>query len=193
MGFGQLKIKGKIIDSDTNALLGFTQINNIENNTFISSEADGTFEISEEGYYSFQKEGYVSKTVKLEKNQYYIIQLKINTSELKEVIINANHIPKKLKKATASIDIISLKDIEISNNTDFAPILNRTPGVFMQSGALNTNRITIRGIGSRNLFGTAKIRAYFKDIPLTNGSGEKTIEDFELASISRFEIIKGAA
>jgi iron complex outermembrane receptor protein len=62
----------------------------------------------------------------------------------------------------------------------------------MQSGALNTNRITIRGIGSRNLFGTAKIRAYFKDIPLTNGSGETSIEDFELGAISKFEIRKGA-
>lgn len=62
----------------------------------------------------------------------------------------------------------------------------------MQSGALNTNRLTIRGIGSRNLFGTSKIRAYFKDIPLTNGSGETTIEDFELNAIARINISKGA-
>ena len=62
----------------------------------------------------------------------------------------------------------------------------------MQSGALNTNRLTIRGIGSRNLFGTSKIRAYFKDIPLTNGSGETNIEDFELNTISQINISKGA-
>jgi len=192
IGFGQSKIKGKIVDRDTGTLLEFTQINNIDDNTFISSKADGSFEILKEGYYSFTKDGYVSKTVKLNNNQYYIIQLNINPSELNEVIINANHIPIKLKKTTTSISIISSEGIQLSNNTDFAPILNRTPGVFMQSGALNTNRITIRGIGSRNLFGTSKIRAYFKDIPLTNGSGETTIEDFELASISRFEIIKGA-
>lgn len=192
-GFGQLKIKGKVVDSDTGTLLGFTQIVGIDNPTFVSSEADGSFEILKEGYYSFEKEGYVSKTIKLIKNQYFIVQLNINISELNEVVINANHIPKKLKKATTSFSIITSKDIQLSNNTDFAPILNRIPGVFMQSGALNTNRITIRGIGSRNLFGTAKIRAYFKDIPLTNGSGETTIEDFELATISRFEIIKGAA
>ncbi|MGY8911548.1 MAG: TonB-dependent receptor domain-containing protein, partial [Flavobacteriales bacterium] len=99
---------------------------------------------------------------------------------------------RKLKKATTTIQVINTKDIERSINTDFAPILNRVPGIFMQSGSLNTNRITIRGIGSRNLFGTSKIRAYFKDIPLTNGSGETTIEDFELASIASFEIEKGA-
>lgn len=192
LGYGQSKITGKIVDFDTGVPLKFTQIKNIATNTFILSDVDGSFEILKGGNYTFIKEGYIIKTIKLTENQYYIIQLNINPSELNEVIINANHIPKKLKKATASIAFITSKDIELSNNTDFAPILNKVPGVFMQSGALNTNRITIRGIGSRNLFGTSKIRAYFKDIPLTNGSGETTIEDFELASISRFEIIKGA-
>lgn len=191
--FGQTSIKGKILDNENGISLGFTQIINPENKKVITSKFDGTFELSNLGFYTFKKEGYIEKTIELKANQYYIIQLSINPSELNEIVINANHIPKKLKKATATISIISSEDIERSNNTDFAPILNRTPGVFMQSGSLNTNRLTIRGIGSRNLFGTSKIRAYFRDIPLTNGSGETTIEDFELASISRFEIIKGAA
>ena len=133
------------------------------------------------------------KTIELKNNLFYTVQLNINRNSLDEVVVTSTHIPQKLKKATAAISIISQKDIQKSNNIDFAPILNRTPGVFIQSGALNTNRITIRGIGSRNLFGTSKIRAYFKDIPLTNGSGETNIEDFELASIANFEIIKGAA
>lgn len=193
VSFGQSKIKGKIIDINSNIPLTLTQIKNTNNEVITTSNIDGTFEINDSGIYVFKKEGYIEKIIELNNNQYYIIQLNINSSELNEVIINANHIPKKLKKATASIHIISSEDIQLSNNTDFAPILNRTPGVFMQSGTLNTNRITIRGIGSRNLFGTSKIRAYFKDIPLTNGSGETTIEDFELASISNFEIIKGAA
>jgi iron complex outermembrane receptor protein len=192
-GFGQTIIKGKIVDSDNGIPLSFTQVIDANNKKITASNSNGTFEISETGIYSFKKEGYIEKIIELKENKYYIIQLSINPSELNEVIINTNHLPKKLKKATSTISIISKEDIQRSNNTDFAPVLNRTPGVFMQSGALNTNRITIRGIGSRNLFGTSKIRAYFKDIPLTNGSGETTLEDFELASISRFEIIKGAA
>ncbi|NNC50515.1 MAG: TonB-dependent receptor [Flaviramulus sp.] len=191
-GFGQTIIKGKIVDSDNGTPLISTKIIEANTKNISTSNSDGTFELSKIGIYIFKKEGYLEKTIELKKNKYYIIQLSINPAELNEVIINANHIPKKLKKATATTNIISEEDIQRSNNTDFAPILNRTPGVFMQSGALNTNRITIRGIGSRNLFGTSKIRAYYKDIPLTNGSGETTIEDFDLASISRIEIIKGA-
>ncbi len=190
---GQSKIKGKIVDRDNGTILSSVQITNLDNQTSIVSNLDGTFEISETSTYSFKKEGYLEKILGLKEGSFHIIQLVMNPSELNEVIINSNHIPKKLKEATTSISIIPLKAIELGNDINISSVLNRTPGVFMQSGALNTNRITIRGIGSRNLFGTAKIRAYFKDIPLTTGSGETTIEDFELNTISRFEIIKGAA
>ncbi|TGV00321.1 TonB-dependent receptor [Flavivirga rizhaonensis] len=188
---GQSKIKGKVIDKDSGTALSNVQITNLDTKTTVVSSLNGAFETIRVGKYSLKKEGYLEKILELKNDSYYIIQLNINPSQLNEVIINSNHIPKKLKKATTTISVIHLKDIERGNNINIAPILNRTPGVFMQSGALNTNRITIRGIGSRNLFGTAKIRAYFKDIPLTTGNGETTIEDFELNTISRFEIIKG--
>lgn len=111
---------------------------------------------------------------------------------LNEVIISTNHLPTQLKNTTSSASLISTRVIERNNNININEALNSAPGVFMQTGALNTNRITIRGVGSRNLFGTSKIRAYFKDIPLTNGSGETSLEDFELGAISRIEVTKGA-
>lgn len=189
--FGQ--IKGKIVDNNNSFPLAFTQITNIENNDSIISDVNGLFELNKAGTYTFKKEGYIKKIIELKDDRFYIIQLDIDPFELNEVVINSNQIPKKLKTSSTAISVISSEDIQLANNTDFAPILNRATGVFMQNGALNTNRITIRGIGSRNLFGTSKIRAYFKDIPLTNGNGETTIEDFELAAIAQLEITKGSA
>lgn len=192
ISYGQLKIKGKVVDENGLAL-DLVEILNTDNSLISKSDIKGHFELWNQGRYTFVKKGYQLKKLSLQGNQYYVVQLAINPEELDEVIVSTYHIPKQLKRETASVAIISSKDINRSNHIDVAPILNRTPGVFMQNGALNTNRITIRGIGARNLFGTAKIRAYFKDIPLTNGSGETTIEDFELVSIANFEINKGAA
>lgn len=189
----QVIFKVKVVDSDNGVALPNTTIINVSNQDTFISDVSGEFEVSKTGFYNFIKEGYFKKKIELTNKEFRIIQLNIKPSELNEVIVSANHLPKKLKKAVATINIITAKEIRRSNNFNIAAILNRTSGVFMQSGALNTNRITIRGIGARNLFGTAKIRAYFKDIPLTTGNGETTIEDFELTSISRFEIIKGAA
>ena len=61
--------------------------------------------------------------------------------------------------------------------------LNQLPGVLAHSGALNTNRITLRGVGNRSPFGTAKLRAYVEEIPITNGSGETSIEDIDLSIV----------
>lgn len=192
LGFGQDIITGEIIDYDNKTKLSHVSIINLKNRDTIFSALDGHFELKSKGFYIFKKSGYIQKTLNITDN-YSVVQLDMSRAQLNEVIVNSSQIPTKLKKSISTINIISSKDIEFGDNVNMAPVLNRAPGVFMQSGALNTNRITIRGIGSRNLFGTAKIRAYFKDVPLTNGSGETTIEDFELASISRFEIIKGAA
>jgi iron complex outermembrane receptor protein len=87
--------------------------------------------------------------------------------------------------------LLEHKEIDLQNQSNLAPILNTSPGVFMHSGALNTNRIVIRGIGSRSPFSTNKIKAYLDDIPLTNGSGETTIEDIDLSFIKNIEIWKG--
>jgi len=83
------------------------------------------------------------------------------------------------------------KDLRREDNLSIAPALNRIPGVFMQSGTLSTNRISIRGIGSRSLFTTAKIRAYLDEIPITNGVGETSLEDIDLSLLSEVEIYKG--
>ena len=184
---------GKIIDSESGAVIPNVIILNNQNNIESYSDLNGVFKVNQPGVYLFKKEGYYESFFEIKDNKLNIIQLTVNPLELSAVIVNANYLPKTLKTATSSINVISAKDIERGNNIDMSLVLNRVPGIFMQSGALNTNRITIRGIGARNLFGTAKIRAYFKDIPLTNGSGATNIEDFELGALSRFEIIKGAS
>ncbi len=99
-------------------------------------------------------------------------------------------IDKRIRSAH-NYSVLPRKIIQLQNQTNLQSILNTTPGVFMHSGALNTNRITIRGIGSRSPFSTNKIKAYLNNIPLTNGSGETTIEDVDLSFIKNIEIWKG--
>lgn len=74
---------------------------------------------------------------------------------------------------------------------DFISSLNQVSGLYALSGALNTNRITIRGVGSRTLYGTDKLRLYYNNIPITNGTGSSTIEAFDLENLTSVEVIKG--
>lgn len=158
----------------------------------IFSDSKGHFPIESKGLYVFKKEGFSTKQTSINTIEETIVFLSAAPSQLNEVTITTNATRTAVTQSPNAIGIISNETTEQTQNINFNQALNLVPGVFMQSGSLNTNRITIRGIGSRNLFGTAKIQAYFKDIPLTNGSGETNIEDFELASISKIEIIKGS-
>ena len=189
--FPQNTIKGRIIDSESRTAISYASLTETTSEASYTTDNNGVFNVPN-GTYLITGAGYLSKTILLEDDTNLIIELDINPQQLNQVIVNVTSVPQQLKKSVTSINIVTQQDIQRGNDFNIAPILNRVPGVYQHSGALNTNRITIRGIGSRNLFGTSNIRAYFKDIPLTSGNGDTTIEDFELASISRMEITKGA-
>ncbi|MFE3872264.1 TonB-dependent receptor [Flavobacterium sp. ZS1P70] len=118
-------------------------------------------------------------------------QIKKDTIALSEITLKGSPIKNVVQNVAASVSVITTADINKSDGIIMTPVLNKIPGVTMQQGALNTNRITIRGIGARSQYGTNRIKAYFDGIPLTSGEGETTIDDIDLASIEKIEIIKG--
>ena len=182
---------GAVLNNTTRLPIENAIIIDIENKNEVTTNGKGAFTLKNTiGNIQIIALGYEQKTLSVTSTN-TTIALVPSINELDEVHINQLSIPIKYKYATESVSIISSKNIQRGNPLELAPVLNRVPGVFMQSGTFNTNRITIRGIGARNLFGTASIRAYFGDIPLTDGNGESTIEDLELDAISSIEIHKG--
>ncbi len=87
--------------------------------------------------------------------------------------------------------IIREKAFQNFSPVDLRGSINQISGVYVLSGALNTNRITIRGVGARTPFGTDKLRLYYNDIPVTNGAGFSTLEAFDLENLSTIEVVKG--
>ena len=113
------------------------------------------------------------------------------SGEINEVTITAFRSPYNLFNTPAPVNLIT--PLQLQTGSSFTPVeaLNQVPGILMHHGTLNTNRLTIRGIGSRSVYATNKIKAYFGEIPLTSGDGETTLEDLENSAIKRVEIIKG--
>ena len=114
----------------------------------------------------------------------------LQNDSLKTVVISSNY----LKSSEVIIPTTELKQENFDRHSpkDLVNVMNQTAGVFIQQGAINTNRITIRGVGSRTLYGTNKIRAYFNGIPITNGVSETVINIFNPEDLESVEIVKGA-
>jgi len=111
-------------------------------------------------------------------------------TQLDEVIL-LDALKKKNATGIVASEVISAKVFQNYSPVSMVNAMNQIPGVYIFSGALNTNRITIRGIGARTLFGTDKLRMYYENIPVTDGSGFSTIEAYDLENLSQIEVIKG--
>ncbi len=111
--------------------------------------------------------------------------------QLSEITITATPFTRQLGTVTGSVSHIPQSTIANSQQTGIQPVLEQVPGIQMQSGALNTARLTIRGIGSRTPYASNRIKAFFDDIPLTSGDGATIVEDLEMSQIGQIEIIKG--
>ena len=134
---------------------------------------------------------YYPKNVRVSKAQSIEIKLTHKGFILDDIVINSNFYSKKLKDNNTSTSIID--DIEFRKNEGEFLInsLNQVTGVYSHSAGYNTNRITIRGMGSRSPYSTNKIKSYLNNIPLSNGVGETTIEDFGIEILDQIEINKG--
>ncbi len=121
------------------------------------------------------------------------IGLSPDVTRLQEVYVSASEFRQKLGSIPASVSVIAKDEYVSSDINRISEQLNKIPGVFMQSGALNTNRLVMRGSGSRSPYSTNRVKIYFEDIPITSGEGVTTIEDIDLQSTGRIEILKGPA
>lgn len=135
--------------------------------------------------------GYETKTIDVTDQEDQIISLDAGGFNLQEVVITSYHANRKLIDTPGPVALISKRDLNRDQDVIFTNSLNRVPGVYMHSGALNTNRITIRGIGSRSRFSTNRVKGYLNEIPLTTGDGETALEDIDLSIVDRIEVIRG--
>lgn len=190
--YGQ--VNGLVVDISNRSPLPGANI--MLNDSVISiTDLNGNFIIDPEDYPATLTAtyiGYEPASVHLDQNVENItLELKVSNYMLGEVVISAYEGKQRIIESPGSIAMLPQKEMKIDNDIYFIPSLNRVTGIYAHSGTYNTNRITIRGIGSRSLFITSKIRAYYDNIPLTTGDGETTVEDIDPNLIDRMEVIKG--
>jgi iron complex outermembrane receptor protein len=71
--------------------------------------------------------------------------------------------------------------------------LNRAPGVFSQNryNFAQDLRLSIRGFGARANFGIRGLKIFADGIPATMADGQSGVDDIDLGSIERIEVVRG--
>jgi iron complex outermembrane receptor protein len=134
--------------------------------------------------------GYVTQQVEVSHLHTEPVILMVPVSlPLESITISSELLRHEVFYSPASIGLIQQNRLEQSSGITFVEHLNTVPGVFVSQGAVNTNKITIRGMGSRNPYATNRIKAYYKGIPITSGDGTTEIEDLNITERSKISFL----
>ncbi|MCU0444529.1 MAG: TonB-dependent receptor [Microscillaceae bacterium] len=190
--FAQHKVQGKIFDNETKeptvgATVQLAQNLNIGTTTnaegyfeFDSPEANPTLKIAMLGYQS-QEIQYTGASL--------AIALQTNAQELQTVVLTANREAALRSETPVAISKLSAKMIDETKATSTFELINKTPGVVMQS--LNNEQ---HGMSIRQPMGTSAYYLYMEDgVPIRplgvfNHNALLEINQFAISSI---EVVKG--
>lgn len=168
-----------------------TILDKTDSSTWVTNESG--YAILKPGNFNIHLLGFKDINLTITNTDTVLVRLTSDPILLGQVTVNAQASPFKLLNQPQSISVLPLSRIQQYNLPQYATMMNSIPGVYMSTGSINTNKIIIRGIGSRSQYDTEKIRAYLSNIPLTNGSGQSTLEDQDLLFLGQIDVLRGPA
>jgi iron complex outermembrane receptor protein len=187
--------RGLVIDQQTRLPLENARVI-LPDSVIIHTNVAGIFYIPESGVKGklhIKHIGYFSQEYTVLGREDILIEMLPDPRELTEVQVSATQFSGKLKYQPGNISLLIRENIRFNSQEHISGWLNQVPGIFMHHGTYNTNRLTIRGMGSRDPYGSNRVKAYLNDIPITGGDGVTVLEDLSLTGLSRIEILKGPA
>ena len=118
----------------------------------------------------------------------------IDAGVIEEVVVTSSRTGQSLLDIPSAVSIVGEQDIQLGRQQlGLDESLNRVPGLFSQNRYNFTQdlRISIRGFGARANFGIRGIKMYVDDIPSTLADGQSGVDDVDLGSATRIEVIRG--
>lgn len=115
-------------------------------------------------------------------------------TDLDEIIVTATRQNQTLADVPGAVSIIDQEDLTPGRQQlGLDESLSRVPGVFFQNryNFSQDLRIAIRGFGSRANFGVRGIKLFIDDIPATLADGQSGVDDIDLGSLGRVEVVRG--
>jgi len=97
-------------------------------------------------------------------------------------------------KQPQSIGVLTREDLKRNEGVFLDDTLNLVPGVRYESRTVSGGqRITIRGYGNSTNFNGTGFKAYLNGIPITDAEGTTILDDVDISTLGRVEVIKGPA
>ena len=115
---------------------------------------------------------------------------------VREIEVTVTRVAEPLPRVPAAISVVNSADIQRAQpGVGIEEALAHVPGLVVNNRynfALGP-RISIRGFGARAAFGVRGIRVFADGVPLTMPDGQANLNNVDLTSVGRIEVLRGAA
>jgi iron complex outermembrane recepter protein len=100
---------------------------------------------------------------------------------------------KQKTQVPGAFTVKTADDMELGRASNFEDLLQRTPGVFLQSeNGMEGSKISIRGSGITSEDEPLGVMFLMDGLNFNQGDGETILEDFDIAALSHAEVFRGA-
>ena len=100
---------------------------------------------------------------------------------------------KQKRQVPGAFTVKTTDDMELGRASNFEDLLQRTPGVFLQSeNGVEVSKISIRGSGITSEDEPLGVIFLLDGLNFNQGDGESVLEDFDVAALSHAEVFRGA-
>jgi len=100
---------------------------------------------------------------------------------------------KQKTQVPGAFTVKTTDDMELGRASNFEDLLQRTPGVFLQSeNGVEVSKISIRGSGITSEDEPLGVNFLLDGLNFNQGDGESVLEDFDVAALSHAEVFRGA-
>ncbi len=194
----QTTIRGTVVDQETQSPLAGATILAEGNAGHATTDAQGRFTLApsrQVGKITVRLIGYAPKEVTLPASgEALFIQMAPTNIMLNEVRVTDLAAERKLLKTPAAVSLLTAEDFNRNSGVNLQNTLNLTPGVLMNvRSSSSQSNILIRGIGTYSRFSIRGVKVYLNGIPLTDADGTTTLDDIDVMSLGRAEIVRGPA
>ena len=192
-GFSQTIFKGKVVNNQNNPIVGATVVSLTNKNKGTITGIEGNFSIKlKEGKVQVSSIGYETKKVRLTNNN--LIVLKKAIESLEEVIVSASRETQKRQEVSASIGLLTEKQIKETKAFGIEQLVNQVPGVFMSTSKASSNEQHF--MATRSPISTKSLFLYVEDgLPIRPVAvfNHNALLEMNNTTFGRVEVLKGPA
>jgi iron complex outermembrane receptor protein len=193
--FSQKMVSGLVRDIYTHQSLPLARVSSGNLSATTDEKGKFTIAVAKKALLHIIYPGYVSKAISItDSMDVLIVLLEPGNTDANNIMLQGMATGGNALNTPVACEVVTTADLNRTNGIRLENALNLLPGVRLERKTEGGgSRIVIRGYGNQTNTNGSGYKAYYNGIPITDADGTTILDDVDLGSLGRIEVLKGPA